>query len=69
MKSNVILFDLWFNVSVNNYGHVERVLAGLDISGNQYLAHIFSPVTDNCPTWISSREKMALEMISWPIST
>ena len=31
--------------------------------------HIISPVTDNCPTWVSARERMAIEMISWPIST
>ena len=31
--------------------------------------HNLSPVTDNCPTWISGRERMAIEMISWPIST
>ena len=24
---------------------------------------------DNCSTWISSRERMAIEMISWPMST
>ena len=36
---------------------------------NQYLVHILSPVTDNCPTWISGRERMATEMVSWPIST
>ena len=36
---------------------------------NQYLAHILSPVTDNCPAWISSSWRMAIEMISWPIST
>ena len=34
----------------------------------QYLVHILLPVTDNCPSWISGREKMALEIISWPIS-
>ena len=28
---------------------------------------ILLPVTDNCPTWISGRERMAVEMISWPI--
>ena len=28
-----------------------------------------SPVTDNCPSWISGRERMAVEIISWPIST
>ena len=31
--------------------------------------HNLSPVTDNCPTWISSWERMAIEIISWPIST
>ena len=31
--------------------------------------HILSPVTDNCPSWISGRERMAVEIISWPIST
>ena len=28
----------------------------------------FSPVTDNCPSWISRRERMAVEIISRPIS-
>ena len=27
---------------------------------------ILSPVTDNCPTWISIRERMVVEMISFP---
>ena len=31
--------------------------------------HILSPVTGNCPSWISGREKMTVEIISWPIST
>ena len=25
-----------------------------------------SPVADNCPTWISSRDRMAVKIISWP---
>ena len=33
------------------------------------IVHIFSPVTNNCPTWISGRGRMAVEIISWPIST
>ena len=33
----------------------------------QYLVHILSPVTDNCPSWISGRERMAVEIISRPI--
>ena len=35
--------------------------------GNQYLC-ILSPETDNCPSWISRREIMTLENISWSIS-
>ena len=35
----------------------------------QYLVHILSPVTDNCPSWISGRERMAVEIISWPFFT
>ena len=31
--------------------------------------HILSPETDNCPSWISGRERMTLENISWSIST
>ena len=50
------LVDLWFNnVPVNNYGHVETVSnifpgQALIQAVNQYLVHILSPVTDNCPT-------------------
>ena len=28
--------------------------------------HSLSPVTDNCSSWISRRERMAVEMFSWP---
>ena len=31
--------------------------------------HILSPETDNCPSWISERERMTVENISWSIST
>ena len=31
--------------------------------------HILSPETDNCPSWLSGRERMAIENISWSIST
>ena len=31
--------------------------------------HILSPETDNCPSWISRRESMTVENISWSIST
>ena len=31
--------------------------------------HILSPETDNCPSWISGRERMTVENILWSIST
>ena len=31
--------------------------------------HILSSETDNCPSWISGRERMTVENISWSIST
>ena len=31
--------------------------------------HILSPETDNCPSWISGKERMTVENISWSIST
>ena len=30
--------------------------------------HILSTETDNCPSWISRRERMTIENISWSIS-
>ena len=33
------------------------------------IVHILSPETDNCPSWISGREKMTVENISWSVST
>ena len=31
--------------------------------------HILSPETDNCPSWISGRERITAQNISWSIST
>ena len=31
--------------------------------------HILLPETDNCPSWISGRERITVENISWSIST
>ena len=33
------------------------------------IVHILSPETDKCPSWISGRERMTVENISWSIST
>ena len=32
------------------------------------IVHILLPETDNCPSWISGRERMTVENISWSIS-
>ena len=32
------------------------------------IVHILSPETDNCPSWISDRERMTVENISWSLS-
>ena len=32
----------------------------------QYLVPFLSPVTDNCPSWISGRVRMVVEMFLWP---
>ena len=32
------------------------------------LVHIISPETDNCPSWISGRERMIVKNMSWSIS-
>ena len=32
----------------------------------QYLVPILSQVTDNCPSWISGRQRMVVETFSWP---
>ena len=41
----------------------------LKTTWNWPLVHILSRVTDNCSPWISGRERMAVEMISWRTST
>ena len=33
------------------------------------IVHILLPETDNCPSWISGRERMTVQNISWYIST
>ena len=33
------------------------------------IVHILLPETDNCPSWISGRERMIIENISWSLFT
>ena len=47
-----------------------RLLGRLSpLSGLTSIVHILSPETDYCPSWISGRERMTVENISWSIST
>ena len=39
------------------------------LSSQPVFLHVLSPENDNCPSWISGRDKMTVEKISWSIST
>ena len=66
---------LWF--SWHYWGHVQTgqltyshcFWAGLDLLSSKPIlsAHTFT-ANDKCPIWISNSMKMAIEIISWPIS-
>ena len=66
-----------FMAQSTQWGHVERgrfylttCLLGRQSSKRlTSIVHILSPETDNCPLWISGRERMTVENISWSIST
>ena len=69
------LFVLRFYGSVNPLGSCRArsvYLTTVDWAGlvlwavNQYCAHSFAR---NCPSWISGRERMTIENISWSVST
>ena len=72
----VCLFVLRFYGPVNPMGSCRarsvylttRLLSRLrPLSGYIVISimHILSPETDNCPSWISGRERMTVENISW----
>ena len=46
-----------------------RLLGRLSPLSLTSIVHILSPETDNCPSWISGRERMTVENISLSIST
>ena len=73
-----ILFVLRFYGPVNPMGVMSSAvsLPNNTFTGQSYsskwltsIVHILSSETDNCPSWISGRERMTLENISWLIST
>ena len=73
----VCLFVLRFYGPVNPMGSCRvrsvylttRLLGRLSSKRLTSIVHILSPETDNCPSWISGRERMTVENISWSIST
>ena len=48
-----------------------HTLSGLDESSKRLtsIVLILSPLTDNCPSWISGRARLTVENSSWSIST
>ena len=53
-------------VSLPNHMFTGQALSSKRLTS---IVHILSPETDNCPSWISGRERMTVENISWSIST
>ena len=77
MTSEKVLFVLRFYGPVKPMGSCRaRCLPNHTFTGHALsskrltsIAHILSPETDNCPSWISGRERMTVKNISWSIST
>ena len=53
-------------VSLPNHTFTGQALSSTRLTS---IVHILSPETDSCPSWISGRERMTVENISWSIST
>ena len=51
-------------VSLPNHTFTEQAYSSRRLTG---IVHILSPETVNCPSWISRRESMTVENISWSI--
>ena len=70
---NVIRNDNeWYFMIINKHESDSGILSFLVLSPdrlyiwlNSTKVYILSTVTDNCPTWISGRGRMAVEIISW----
>ena len=65
------LFVMRFYSPVNSMGscRARSVYLTTRLLGRLSIVHILLPETDNCPSWISGRERMTVENISWSIST
>ena len=53
-------------VSLPNHTFTGQALSSKRLTS---IVHTLSPETDNCPSWISGRERMTVENISWSFST
>ena len=71
VQLDLCLFVLRFYGPVNPIGSclARSVYLTTRLLGRPSIVHILSPETDNCPSWISGRERMTVENISWSIST
>ena len=56
---------MWSTVSLPNHTFTGQAYSYKLLTS---IVHILSPETDNCPSWISGRERMTVENISWSIS-
>ena len=58
-------------VMSSTVGLPNHTFTGQDYSSKRLtsILHILLPETDNCPSWISGRERMTVENISWSVST
>ena len=56
----------WGHVSLPNHMFTGQAYSSKRLTS---IVHILSPETDNCSSWISGRERMTVETISWSIST
>ena len=56
----------WGHVSLPNHTFTGQAKSSKRLTST---VHILLPETDNCPSWISGRERMTVENISWSIST
>ena len=53
-------------VSLPNHTFIGQAYSSRQLTS---IIHILSPETDNCPFWVSWRERMMAENTSWSIST
>ena len=61
----IFFFSFYFCGSSNRIVRKKYLVTDDWSQSSQYFLHIRSPVTDNCPSWISERERKTVENIPW----